>query len=59
MGGGNVLCVSFVLVRLLGRGLVCTCMGDCLEIAGYVCVIRAARLFSLVVVSSCLDESRM
>ena len=55
---GDVLCVRFVLVRLLGRGFMLTLMGGGMEIAGWVCVMRAARLSRLVVMSSCLVESR-
>jgi hypothetical protein len=33
-------------------------MGGCLEIAGCVCLMKAARLSMLVLMSSCLDESR-
>ena len=33
-------------------------MDNCLGIVGCVCVMRAARISRLVVMSSCLDESR-
>ena len=33
-------------------------MGNCLRIVGFVCVVRAARLSRLVMMTSCLDASR-